>query len=245
MQYDFAVGANGGQRIEVSGRFFKYASGAGKIRVTTSRGGYVDLVPGQGIFGGEFSGLSITDRSGVANSGVILAGDFDFRDERIPGTVLTADGSSGLTMTQQCFVGSQAASIGTDSNFAILTNAAGSGVNVVVTRLGYCGVSGQGLGLYQKAGHVAVVSPNTVQARNKKIGGPMSLAKLSNESLNGAALTALGVPLVQQYIEGGKYFVIEFKENIVVPPGFALLAGDWQSTGQQKYITYEFREDPL
>jgi hypothetical protein len=83
MQYDLNLLPNGSQRLEVSGRFFKYVSGAGKIRVTTSKGAVIDLIVGQGVWGEEFSSLVVQDRSGAANVGVLLAGNYDFRDDTV------------------------------------------------------------------------------------------------------------------------------------------------------------------
>jgi hypothetical protein len=87
MQYDITLGAYGVQRIEVAGRFFKYI-GVGKIRVTTSKGGSIDLQSGQGVWGEEFNGLTVQDRSGSPNSGVLLAGSYDFRDDTITGRLM-------------------------------------------------------------------------------------------------------------------------------------------------------------
>lgn len=83
MQYDLNLAANGSQRLEVNGQFFKYTSGAGKIRVTTNKGAVIDLVQGQGVWGESFSALTVQDRSGSANPGVLLAGSYDFRDDNV------------------------------------------------------------------------------------------------------------------------------------------------------------------
>jgi hypothetical protein len=83
MQYDLNLGAYGSQRLEVNGRFFKYVSGTGKIRVTTNKGAVIDLAVGQGVWGEEFSALTVQDKSGAANQGVLLAGSYDFRDDSV------------------------------------------------------------------------------------------------------------------------------------------------------------------
>jgi hypothetical protein len=83
MQYDLNLNANGSQRLEVAGRFFKYTNGAGKIRVTTNKGAVIDLTVGQGVWGEEFQSLTVLDRSGATNNGVLLAGSYDFRDDTV------------------------------------------------------------------------------------------------------------------------------------------------------------------
>jgi hypothetical protein len=87
MQYDLNLAPGAAQRIEASGRFFKYVSGQGKIRVTTSSGGQIDLMPGQGVWGVDFNGLSVQDRTGTGNVGVLVAGAFEFRDDTVNGAV--------------------------------------------------------------------------------------------------------------------------------------------------------------
>lgn len=93
MQYDFNLEANGSQFIDVKGRFFKYKNGTGKIRVRNSTGGYIDLLPGQGVNGLNYSSLSITDLTGAQNTGYLLAGDYEFSDSTVTissGTVAVA-----------------------------------------------------------------------------------------------------------------------------------------------------------
>jgi|GEM_PF-4187170 len=92
-------------QIDVRGRFFKYRSGTGLIRVRASRGGYVDLMPGQCINNLDFDSLAVSDLSMARNEGVIIAGDFDFRDERIAGTVEIQNSASSLVRTNSAYSG--------------------------------------------------------------------------------------------------------------------------------------------
>lgn len=136
MQFDFNVVANGGQQIDVKGRFFKYISGLGKIRVTTSAGRPVDLLPGQGLFGEDFSWLNVKDRSGAANTGIILAGDFDFRDDRISGTVDVVDGGKSRTLAGKAFAYGLNMTSTVDTFASLqLFNLAGSGKNLFVEQM--------------------------------------------------------------------------------------------------------------
>jgi hypothetical protein len=108
MQYDFNLTPGGGMKIDVKGRFFKYRSGTGPIRVRASRGGYVDLMPGQGVNNHDFDSLIISDLSMAINAGIIIAGDFDFRDDRITGTVDVLDGGWDRVVSGRAFSGAVA-----------------------------------------------------------------------------------------------------------------------------------------
>ena len=135
MQFDFTLAANQSTTLDVSGRFFKYKSGTGVIRVRASAGGYVDLLPGQGVWNVQFSSLTVTDKSGAANAGVVLAGEFDFRDDRIVGTVDVVDGGKTKTNAGIAFSGG-VQSGAPAGNYAVcqLWNPAGSGKNVIVSK---------------------------------------------------------------------------------------------------------------
>lgn len=93
MQYDLTLAGYGIQRFEVLGKFFKFV-GTGKIRVTTSKGGSIDLLPGQGVWGEEYSSLSVQDRTGTGSAGVLLAGFYDFRDDTLTGQVSVINGDT-------------------------------------------------------------------------------------------------------------------------------------------------------
>lgn len=103
MQYDFNLAPNSGTVMDIAGKFFKYRSGTGVITVRTSKGGSVDLLPGQGVWNVEFTSLTIKDKSGAQNAGVILAGDFDFHDDRITGTVDVVDGGKARSLSGSAF----------------------------------------------------------------------------------------------------------------------------------------------
>lgn len=162
MQYDFNLSANGGQVIDVKGRFVKYRSGTGPIRVRLSKGGYADLMPGQGIFDTAFDSLTVNDRTGAQNIGVILAGDFDFRDDRITGTVDVVDGGRARTIQGHAFMGyAGVTSASGQYSTSQLWNPAGSGKRLVVEQISInCDNSAP-----------VVISNGTVQCLNKRTNG--------------------------------------------------------------------------
>jgi hypothetical protein len=246
MQYDFKLGANGGQQIDVVGSFLKYKSGIGAIRVVTSKGAYIDLVPGQGVWGVDFTRLTVTDRSGVANSGVLLAGNYDFRDQTIPGVVSVADGGVSWTLNQNCFIGSvkTGASAAPVHNVGSLYNPVGSGKNIVVKSMLCYALSGAEIDFYVQAAYTP--PGGGVNAKNKKLGASDSLAVLTADSTTYPSSAPIGVPMMTQPCPTGTPFQnMTFAEPVVIPPGYALIfhPGPGASGGQSGTVTFDFRED--
>ncbi len=140
MQFDFQLAPGASQTIDVKGRFFKYKSGTGLIRVRTSMGGFVDVLPGQGIENVNFTSLTIADKSNAGNSGSILAGDFDFRDDRITGTVDVVDGGKARSNTgAACIAYVNMSAVATKYPHVQLLNPTGSSKTIYVEQISiYC-----------------------------------------------------------------------------------------------------------
>jgi hypothetical protein len=136
MQFDFNVGANQSQHIDVVGTFIKYKSGTGTIRVRLNGGGYIDLLPGQGVNNVNFTSVDVQDRTGAQNVGTILAGIYDFRDDRITGTVDVVDGGKARTMSNTACMGYAyiAAQAGLNANIQ-LWNPSTSALNLYVSQI--------------------------------------------------------------------------------------------------------------
>lgn len=148
--------------LDVKGKFFKYRSGTGAIRVRASKGGYVDLLPGQGVRGLDFESLTVADRSGANNAGVLIVGDFDFQDDRIAGTVDVVDGGRTRTIQGQAFMGyAGVTSAAGQYSTSQLWNPAGSGKRLVVEQIAInCDNSAP-----------VVISNGTVQCLSKRTNG--------------------------------------------------------------------------
>ncbi len=133
MQYDLNLTANGAQQIDVAGSYFKYAKGLGPIRVQVDGGGYVDLLPGQGMQGLKFSRLMVKDTSGATNTGALVAGEGQFTDARISGTVDVVDGGKSRTLAGMAF-SAWLAGGGVAGQFTEvqISNPAGSGKNIII-----------------------------------------------------------------------------------------------------------------
>lgn len=233
MQFDFTLQPNQSQHIDVVGTFLKYKAGAGTIRVRLNGGGYIDLMPGQGVNGVNFTSIDVQDKTGAVNVGTILAGIYDFRDDRITGTVDVVDGGKARTMANMAFVAGvgQAATAAVFST-AQLWNPVGSGKNIVVEVFEMTSPEG---------GYIAWEFTNTALAtfvdngRSKKPAGAPSVSQTRKE-LKGAAVNgSIGV-----YITAGNTLVPKrYIEPIVLPPGYGLNVGHTvANSGLTVYFEY-------
>ncbi|WP_373986993.1 hypothetical protein [Duganella sp. BuS-21] len=243
MQYDFSIPAGGGVDIQATGSYIKYLSGLGKIRVRVSSGGYIDLIPGQGIrVSKEFGSLNVSDRSGNANLGIVLAGPFEFSDDTINGVVSIVDGGKNSTLSKNCFLGyTPSANTAGSFNFCALINPTDSQKNVIVESVAYSVVAAGPVQMYLVGFNAAL----NVRAQNKYAavgGGVASLAKI--EANGGADLALLGTPFRRDYVAANMPRDFKPAEPLIVPPGMALIVAN-MSWGQYVYVNWEFREDPV
>jgi hypothetical protein len=243
MEYDFNLGAGQSLNLDVKGRFFKYKSGTGPIRIRTSLGGAVDLLPGQGVENVHFTGLTISDRSGAGNAGSILAGDFDFRDDRITGSVEVVDGGKNRTRAGQAFL--VAAGGTTDPNFqsrTALVNAAGSGKNIFIETAMLTGQVAVPVSLCRvDAGVVVAV------AQRKGISKDLTTFKESTAGQIFADANQNSAPLNPMWvlqINAGGRDSFQPKEPFMIPPGAALCM--WaQTVGAPFTAQFEWFEEAI
>lgn len=239
MQFDFNVAANQSQVLDVAGRFFKYKSGTGLIRVRATNGGYVDLLPGQGVWNTEFTSLTISDRTGLQNAGVILAGDFDFHDDRISGTVSVVDDAKSRTLANAAYL-ADIGIAGSAGNYmyAELWNPAGSGKNLIVESV-YCSSTTAGFAvLRSQTTQLGTLAEGPV---TKKIGAASASVALCNTLL--APGPYVGTQIHGVNLAASQGFKFEFVEPIIIMPGSGLSAnGD---LGQGLSSVFEYFEDPV
>lgn len=242
MQYDFNLAANTGMSIDVAGKFFKYKSGNGVIRVRTSKGGVVDLLPGQGVWNSEFTSLTITDRSGLPNAGIVLAGDFDFHDDRISGTVDVVDGSRTRTDQNRAFVayvnGAVAGGSGAYAHQQ-LYNPVGSGKNLVVERVIVSSPVANTIRINKGGAILAQPAPD--QAQSKKLGGASGVGQGRYEP---ASQAIQGTTMYNIFCPANTPVTIQFTEPVLVPPGWGLnvVAGVVESSMP---TNFEYYEEPI
>jgi len=218
MQYDFALTPLGGQIINAKGRFFKYRAGVGMIRVKLTDGAVIDLLPGQGVSNRNFETIEITDRSGAANSGTILAGDFDFRDERITGDVNVIDNAKNKVMLGNCFYRLRSApALAANYSFVQLFNPVGSGVNVSLNRIFFASDQVGTIGMFQST----VEAGGVTYPANKRIGGADGLLHCNSgytvSQPGSGSMGTLNASVANVYSEIG------INDPIVLVPGQGLL----------------------
>jgi len=243
MQYDFNMNANAGMDISATGRMVKYKSGLGAIRVKTSAGAVLDLTPGQGArLPKEFISVHVDDRSGNANAGILLIGDYDFQDDTIAGVVSIVDGGKNSTLSKNCFLGNWITS-GLAGNFSMvnLINPAGSGKNVIVESVIASLSSATTVAIYM----LGLNPTGSTHAQNKYAaiaGGQPSAAFIEGNTTN--LLSALGTACQQQAIQPGMPMTRKFAEPLIIPPGMAVCVAN-VTMAQGINVDFEFREDPI
>lgn len=245
MQYDFTLLANGGQVLDVRGKFFKYKSGIGAIRVRTDKGGYVDLLPGQGVWNTDYTSLVVQDKSGAANAGVLLAGDFDFHDDRITGTVDVVDGGKARTKSGIAYMVGLAVSA-TAGNYAAaqLWNPAGSGMNLIVEK-----ISGS---MYGSASAIVDIGKTTVQLGavgfgivNKNFGSASTSIALSRVQSTVPTMPAAGGQIMfGLMLNQAQPIIVPLNEPIVVTPGTGIVV-QCEATGAAMFGSFEWFEESV
>ena len=240
MQYDFNLPPGGGMQIEVKGRFFKYLSGTGPIRVRASNGGYVDLLPGQGVWSLDYSSLTVQDRSNAQNAGVLIAGDFDFRDDRIAGTVDVVDGGKSRTAAGISFVG--AANGEAKENLYCVSqiwNPAGSGKNAIIESIV--------IGTSEPMEVALAINENPMtksiyRASNKKAGSQLSVCEMRVDNISGVP-SGVVTPFMVLFM-GRESLVIKLSEPSILRPGSGVYS-QGLIVGARCNAAFEFYEDTI
>jgi hypothetical protein len=238
MQFDFNLQANGGQVIDVAGRFFKYKSGTGLIRVKTDKGGYVDLLPGQGVWGVEFSSLNVQDKSGAANAGVILAGGFDFRDDRISGSVEVIDGGRDRTLANRAFWGQAGVGVvAAQYPHVQLFNPAASGVNVYIPSIVVSSGTAGFVGIGVQFAALDFVNFGT----SKKVGGSAAKSEVQRRNIN---IKTWGAQFTSRQVQANVSVEKKLAEPILLTPGWGAVV--WHETvATDLSAEFEFIEIPV
>lgn len=221
MQFDFNLGAGASQTIDVKGRFFKYKSGTGPIRVRVSGGGSVDLLPGQGVENVLFASLTVSDRSNASNMGSILAGDFDFRDDRISGTVDIVDGGKSRTLAGQSF-SSAVLCYGAGGLYstAQVFNPADSGKRVSCSKIIITSTISGLIKIGWNTAANGALPPEGVAS--KLTGGVSGKAKICNIGLAAEPAGFKYLGIYESGGGGGSTFIYAFAEPVLIMPGFGL-----------------------
>jgi hypothetical protein len=135
-QYDFTLTAGGAFVLPVVGSYFRILSCTGALEVQGDTFGRVPVLSGQGLRDQDFAKLTLVDKSGSPNVGVILVSDGSFVDDRITGEVSFIDGGKARTIAGSAFVASSAMTPG-GSNISQVSicNPVSSGRRVVINSI--------------------------------------------------------------------------------------------------------------
>ena len=239
--YDFNLTAGGSQYLPVVGSYFRIISATGDVSVQQDNGATGGpFQPGRGLKNQNFQALTIFDKSGAANKGVIMVAGADFVDDRITGEVSVIDGGKSRTLSgvAYTFGFSAGAHVG-GPPFAILYNPAGSGKNLIVKT---CSFSANTAGTYtldwRNTNTEGTDAPSSLIPKN--FGQPASSAKAYLS--NGAAAGAGDWPVSQvaAVLAANQVNNVIFQEPHVVRPGFGLRIRGYnnnvQLLGQMEYI---------
>lgn len=243
MQFDFNLQANQNQHIDVSGTFLKYINGNGKIRVRLNGGGYIDLLPGQGVANVKFNNVDVQDRSGLMNAGTILAGTYDFRDDNVYGTVALRDNSQDLVTANKAFMANSftAQVDATHPRVMFLMNPANSGKIVKIRTFRYSAPGGLPPSGFKVRIGVAFAIVGTDKAVSKFAGGASSTTVVSSEGVLETALTHPVLIDIKPTLASDKF---ELRDPIVLPPGMAFMVHNTATADTQTtYWSVEFTEE--
>jgi hypothetical protein len=238
MQYDFNLTANAATVLGVKGKFFKYKSGLGAVRVRNNKGGYIDLLPGQGVWGLDYSELTITDISGANNYGVMIAGDFDFHDDRISGTVDVVDGGKNRVMAGKEFSIAMNVTAGATTYATLELYNPSVAKNIIVSQIIISSSNSSPLriGIAPSA-----IFGNGATGQSKMGGGAVSAGVASGGaavSFPPAGFSYLGVFNVQ----ANQAYTYQLKTPIVLPFGYGLVVQSSQVNTDMNLVV-EYGED--
>lgn len=245
MQFDFNLNPNGSQQIEVKGKFFKYKEGLGDIRVRESGGDFIDLSPGQGVWNREYSSLSVQNLSGNLNTGILIAGDFDFRDDTITGNVTVLDGAKNRTLTNSAYscYGSYISSLNMYSHLQLYNSPVNTKTVILESIDIQCQTPSMLIGIGISKNLITI--PNQVQIARSKMssGNDESLVTVNagqfpvagDTSLIKSILSVIGIIQFQTTTK-------RLIEPVVISPGYGLVV--WAgSANADLYTSFEFFEE--
>ncbi|MBD5803860.1 hypothetical protein AZOA_33010 [Azoarcus sp. Aa7] len=240
--YDFTLTAGGMQRLPVVGDFFKVLSSTGTINVNVDTGASLDLMPGQGLREFNFNTLTITDKSGAANSGKILVGFSGMIDDRVTGEVSVIDGGRSRTLAGVAFWGKgYAAAVAGQLSFVALCNPVGSGKKLLVEQV-MAGLVAGAAGSVSVGFGAAGIGALQRYGTSKISSGSASVGEIRFGS--GAASSMVSV-MADLYIPNAQYGqnTIRLSEPVVVLPGYSFLAEGMVNAGTG--FNVEFFEEPV
>lgn len=215
--YDFALPANGARELLVEGSYYRILSSTGAVEVRRNGGSALGpIYAGQGERA-EFNRLTLVDKSGASNIGLVIVADDTFIDDRITGEVTVIDANAKTTLANRAFSGNTAslALAGNYSHTQVFNSDPSRNVFVRSMSVTVTVAAGVAYGLRNSSLATAGALINS-----KKAGGAQSVARFYTEQ-NVADLVA--VPLGYFLSDGLRSLFIEFREPVLLTQGWGLV----------------------
>lgn len=223
--YDFNLPAGGSQWLPVEGAYYRIISCTGAVAIKEDVGTTVGPInAGQGMKNRDFKGLTISDKSGAANKGVLIIAGSDFVDDRITGEVSTIDGGKARSVAGSAFAVSGSLTNGGTSYLAMQLYNGSTSTNLIVNAV-QMGMGTAGLA-------VLAITANPLNTTlvgagfSKKYGGTngayTSAAGSLKTQASGSSFLVAGQALKSILLPASQTYETRFTEPIVLPPGMGL-----------------------
>lgn len=246
---DYAISAGQTLRIQIPGTFFQLMEASAEVDVLIMRAhsifGDAEAVPlgfsvGPLNDADAFDGVEIYSATAQTVKVCIARGAVDLRSiTQVTGTVSVVNGELQDVLSGMAFVGACGnAAVAGQYSHSELFNPAGSGVNVVVSKVIPFVAAASPV---QLRTHNAALTTLTGYGVNKLVGGAASVAQLrdaTSAALIGAYAANAGIPTASDSKE------IPLPEPFVLPPGFGLMAVS-NLVNISLYPTFHWKEVPL
>lgn len=178
--------------------------------------------------------------SALAQTVKIFIGSGDAGTRRTSGEVAVIDGSKARTIAGYAFIGAGASGpVAAQNAMVQLWNPAGSGKNLILENLKFSGGAAAPIDM----GSYAVALTNLgVVAKSKLINSPSSpVAQVRNQANAGSLIT---VNMTSSYMPTSQVQEYEFREPIVIPPGFGFVVCN-TTVNMNVLVAFEWMEDDI
>jgi hypothetical protein len=238
--YDFTIPANGSFQLNVEGEYVRIMSSTGTLELVTDTYRIGPIAAGQGQANAPFKRLTINDKSGNINKGVILVAASDFVDQRISGEVSIIDGGKSRTLAGIAFMGDMsqlagAAQISTVQLFnpvANLKNLIIKSFHVLSTVIGSS--------LYGLNATALTTLDISGRAQSKKTGSIAITAELRSQLMAVQLSPFLGVTTYGANSDT----LIRLDEPLIVTPGYGFFVQTIQANNTAEAV-FEWIEETI
>lgn len=244
--YDVTLAAGVAMNIPLPGRYFRILEGAGTFQIQFDNGVQTEFVAGLGIQLEPFNWAMLT--SPTSQVVTVAVSDLRIDDNRLAGVVSVVNGEITNVLAGRAFSAMHGGS-GAAGKYPVtqLFNPAGSGVNIVVSRVSLRLTTAAGTGFMMRRYDTLIDTVPTYggpqYGQSKVVGGANGVGEVRYDVVDSVAgytakrIMSGGVP--QQY----GMAEVPFAEPLVLTPGVGVLCyANLQSAGID--VTYQWLEVP-